>query len=331
MDSPIIVNADPGQPLVKLVIKATASAAYTRLAVVGDAPELGSWDLSKSLLLECTNEENGSAEDEGTFLWSSKPLELPSLRFPLKIRFLANGHRSSPNTRPLVWDITSRRIWAPPSDGIVTFCFEPTSDDSGSGWVHSSGVGALQLRVGQPPGSSAPLVTLLPEFNIPHRVDLYEARGRDPAVPQGKTFARVGKNAEEGYNQEDTAITYLLNAQSLEALEFRIDVSSNKDGTLLARGFVPAQALLPLEGSLNAALLSPGDLQHVGTFRAAYLVVTELQHSCNTLGNLQRSRWAPNKPTLDIGHRGSGASKVQGHSVRENTLLSFQKAALNHR
>ena len=29
-------------------------------------------------------------------------------------------------------------------------------------------------------------------------------------------------------------------------------------------------------------------------------------------------------------HRGSGASKVQGHAVRENTLLSFQKAALNH-
>lgn len=29
-------------------------------------------------------------------------------------------------------------------------------------------------------------------------------------------------------------------------------------------------------------------------------------------------------------HRGSGASKVHGHNVRENTLLSFQKAALNH-
>lgn len=29
-------------------------------------------------------------------------------------------------------------------------------------------------------------------------------------------------------------------------------------------------------------------------------------------------------------HRGSGASKVQGHNVRENTLLSFQKAAVNH-
>lgn len=29
-------------------------------------------------------------------------------------------------------------------------------------------------------------------------------------------------------------------------------------------------------------------------------------------------------------HRGSGASKVQGHSVRENTLLSLQKAAVNH-
>ena len=28
-------------------------------------------------------------------------------------------------------------------------------------------------------------------------------------------------------------------------------------------------------------------------------------------------------------HRGSGASKVKGRSVRENTVLSFQKAAAN--
>lgn len=30
--------------------------------------------------------------------------------------------------------------------------FEPTAENSDTGWVTGSGMGALQLRVGQPPG-----------------------------------------------------------------------------------------------------------------------------------------------------------------------------------
>jgi glycerophosphoryl diester phosphodiesterase len=324
------ISAELDKSFVTFQIKTKASSSYTRIALVGDIPELGAWDLSKSLLLDS---ESVDSDDEGTITWASKPLNIPSTRFPIKLRFLANGHRSSPNTRPLVWDLASRRIWMPPDNGEITFCFEPTPDDSDSGWVHRAGVGAFQLRVGQPPGSAEPLVSLHhPDLkDIPHRVELFEARGRDPAVPQGKLFAKVGKNAEdEGGCHEDNAATYLLNAQSLEALEFRIDVTALSDGSLIARGFVPSQSLTPLEGSLSAALVSPVGLVHAGTFRAAFLVVTELPHKYNNLGGLQRSRWVPNAPTLDIGHRGSGASRVQGHSVRENTLLSFQKAALNH-
>ena len=319
-------------------LRVLTSAAYTRIAVVGDTPELGAWQLADSIQLECQGTDR---DDEGTMIWMSTPITLPSLRFPLKLRFLANGHRSSPNTRPLVWDLPSRRVAAPPEDGIITFCFEPTSDDSDSGWVHHAGVGAFQLRVGQPAGSPDPLVTLTPSPpashpshtpHTPHRVELHEARGRDPAVPQGKTFARVGKNAEDegSGSHDDNACTYLLNAQSLEALEFRIDVISKLDNSLIARGFVPVQCLAPLEGVVFASLICPRTMTHVGTFKAAFLVVTELSHPSNNLGGLQRSRWVPNTPTLDIGHRGSGASRVQGHSVRENTLLSFQKAALNH-
>jgi glycerophosphoryl diester phosphodiesterase len=323
------ISAELDKSFVTFTIKAKAASAYTRLALVGDAPELGAWDLSRSLILDS---ETVDTDDEGTITWTSKPLQIAKTRFPLKFRFLANGHRSSPNTRPLRWDRSSRKIWSPPDNGEVLFLFEPTPDDSDSGWVHRAGVGALQLRVGQPPGSAEPLVTLHPEFkDIPHRVELFEARGRDPAVPQGKVFAKVGKNAEdEGGCHEDNAATYLLNAQSLEALEFRIDITALADGALIARGFVPAQALAPLEGSLSASLISPAGLVVAGTFRAAFLVVTELPHRYNNLGGLQRSRWVPNAPTLDIGHRGSGASRVEGHSVRENTLLSFQKAALNH-
>jgi hypothetical protein len=50
---------------------------------------------------------------------------------------------------------------------------------------------APQLRVGQPPGSSQPLVTLAPDIKQPVDVLLYEARPGDPNVPQGKAYARL--------------------------------------------------------------------------------------------------------------------------------------------
>jgi hypothetical protein len=133
-------------------------------------------------------------------------------------------------------------------------------------------------------------------------------------------------NAEPLSSESTT--TFLLNAQTLDALAFRVDVLSADSSSLLARCFVPWQTLAPLEGLVRAGLVTP-DLRPAGTFHAAFLVVTALDHPANTLGSLQRSRWAPHAPTLDIGHRGSGASRVQGHSVRENTLLSFEQAALN--
>ena len=62
-------------------------------------------------------------------------------------------------------------------------------------WVTGAGVGAYQLRVGQPPGSTQPLVAL--EEHMGHSqeevdVVLVEARANDPAVPDGKVLARVG-------------------------------------------------------------------------------------------------------------------------------------------
>lgn len=52
-------------------------------------------------------------------------------------------------------------------------------------------------------------------------------------------------------------------------------------------------------------------------------------------GGRRASAWPSRPPACRASpprcrHRGSGASKVHGHNVRENTLLSFQKAALNH-
>lgn len=45
--------------------------------------------------------------------------------------------------------------------------------------------------MGQPPGSSQPLVTLAPDIKQPVDVLLYEARPGDPNVPQGKAYARL--------------------------------------------------------------------------------------------------------------------------------------------
>lgn len=131
------------------------------------------------------------------------------------------------------------------------------------------------------------------------------------------------------HGEGEAAAIFLLNAQSLEALAFKVDVTSISTGDLLCRCFISAATLSPLEGVIHAVLVTP-DLHPAGTFDAGFLVVTAFDHKNNRLCNLQRQRWVPNVPTLDIGHRGSGASKVHGHSVRENTVLSFNKAAVNH-
>lgn len=338
---------DESSDFVNIVFEVNAASQYTRLGVVGNAIEIGSWQISKSIQLSAAK-TSATSSDQTT--WRSVPIKIPIQRFPLKLRIVANGHRSSPNTRPLVWDLVSRLIPNPPPSGVIALSFDPSTDNSDSGWVHSDGVGAYQLRVGRLPGSQHPLVRLLPEYTSSqgYRIHLYEARGRDPAVPEGKSFARItytdmgflrrrtsstqqSNNDDDDPDEDDQdSMTFILNAQSLDALEFRVDVVSGDDGSLIARGYLPAQALLPLEGSITIALLSPAGLHHAGYFHAVFLVVTELNYPTNHLGGLQRSTWRPNRPTLDVGHRGSGSSKTPGHSVRENTLLSFAKAALNH-
>jgi len=129
-------------------------------------------------------------------------------------------------------------------------------------------------------------------------------------------------------------VTFLMNGPSLAALAFRVDVRDTS-GALLGRGFVPAAALAPLEGSLVVPLLSPGPdgLGLAGEFRAAFLVVTALDHPANTLAGLQRARWTAGEgrlPTLDIGHRGVGASAGARARVAENTVLAFAAAAAHH-
>ena len=127
------------------------------------------------------------------------------------------------------------------------------------------------------------------------------ARRREP--PRSRPLPLVppaDKGGDSGAEGGDDNVTYLLNSQSIEALAFRIDVTSVHDGALLARGFVTHLTLQQREGTVNVALLTP-QLQHAGTFRASFLVISEFPHPRNNLGNLQRKRWLPNEPMLDIG------------------------------
>ena len=194
--------------------------------------------------------------EEGSTFWTSPQLSIPVNKLPLRIKFVANGHRSSPNTRPLIWDSRSRVYDAIPADGCaqlpadwkcpsephvgrmggqpsrvcvltvslwaakaplkarqrssgssssraggasqrtrrsrctsvrpappslppllcsVVWCeFEPTPDSSDTGWVSGDGVGAYQLRVGQPLGSAEALVTL--ESHLEHTTGEEEGR-----------------------------------------------------------------------------------------------------------------------------------------------------------
>lgn len=64
-------------------------------------------------------------------MWRSGPL--PVRKLPLRIKFVANGHRSSPNTRPLIWDSASRVYDRVPPGGTILCEFEPTPDSSDTG------------------------------------------------------------------------------------------------------------------------------------------------------------------------------------------------------
>lgn len=90
------------------------------------------------------------------------------------------------------------------------------------------------------------------------------------------------------------------------------DVVAKKDGRLLARAFVSAETLAPLEGRITATLMTP-QLVYAGTFRASFLVVTAADYLANDLGNVQRQRWRPElaKSTLDIGCASSAMKRLR--------------------
>ncbi len=49
--------------------------------------------------------------------WSSDVVHVSTDEFPVKYKYVTNGHRQSPTTRPLIWDAVARALYKPPTDG----------------------------------------------------------------------------------------------------------------------------------------------------------------------------------------------------------------------
>ena len=177
-----------------------------------------------------------------------------------------------------------------------------------SGWVHRGGAGAYQLRVDVPllPAveTAAPLnslVTLVDSYAARFPADdlevvLYQARVKGGSVPRQFACEKYecspltavggggGDNGEEavhpsaslGVNSMLEYVTYVMNAQTLEELEFGIDVVRRSTGETVAKGFVPADCMDELEGKLSVSLVGVEDFGLAGHFKATYLVVTAL-------------------------------------------------------
>jgi hypothetical protein len=54
-------------------------------------------------------------------VWTSELVNVPITSFPVEYKFVANGHRVSPTTRPLIWDARARVLDHPPKGGYAEF------------------------------------------------------------------------------------------------------------------------------------------------------------------------------------------------------------------
>ena len=129
----------------------------------------------------------------GATIYESRPVRLKHDRFPVRYKVVSNGHRRSPTARPMMWDLVDQTVEHAPPSGVVEASFNPTHRSVGSGWVTRGAAGALQLRVGQPPGSREPLADLRDPIAraTPHHVELFEAVPHDPRVKTPKRFRKL--------------------------------------------------------------------------------------------------------------------------------------------
>ena len=68
-------------------------------------------------MLRFIHQRSTAAGDGSTVTWSSDAIHVSADEFPVKYKYVTNGHRQSPTTRPLIWDAVARALYKPPADG----------------------------------------------------------------------------------------------------------------------------------------------------------------------------------------------------------------------
>lgn len=108
-------------------------------------------------------------------MWRSGLLSIPAAKLPLRFKFVANGHRHSPNTRPLIWDSASRVVDAIPEDGCGLESWVPGSPAQPAAWSWLQGA----VRTAPCTPLLRPLLALPPAR--PRRSPLGASTSRPPA------------------------------------------------------------------------------------------------------------------------------------------------------
>ena len=120
----------PPLPVVFRAVTAPFDAPHSggpkKLAVVGSIPELGGWHLEGGIPLQHSSVDPTT----GDLVWESAPVPVPPASFPFEYRYVANGHRSSPTSRPLAWDAAPRTCTGTAADADATdrFAFDDADD-----------------------------------------------------------------------------------------------------------------------------------------------------------------------------------------------------------
>ncbi|CAH0557778.1 unnamed protein product [Brassicogethes aeneus] len=139
------------------------------------------------------------------------------------------------------------------------------------------------------------------------------------------------------YNNNDLLIfqsTVLCPANIAFLIDFYVYSSRSQEGEPpYHAGFSYLLPSVILQNSEGKCVLPVTSTKHrpLGQIRLEYIVISPMKtFNCNMLTTYQR-HWKKSRPTLDVGHRGSGSSfKTQNCAeVRENTIASL-KTAIAH-
>lgn len=92
--------------------------SFSSLGLIGNTTALGCWDLSHMIRLVRVGRKETAGDENPVGVWMSDDIKVSCMDdgrggctlVPFRYRIVANGGRSSPNKRPLLWDVRSRHV-----------------------------------------------------------------------------------------------------------------------------------------------------------------------------------------------------------------------------